>query len=167
MSAPPMKFLHDPAMRVSVMELAEIIGTDPITIDNWLRRKIISRAPGVRKFKYRLFAAEEVYKTALKSELVNLGIQPSLANDAINAFWKEWDAKQFSEAQNLYAIIVLSKGQWTITLCVRKNSGGPLYKLRKGKSSEEMDLPKKAFAVIPISDVFERVSSKISGLFGG
>jgi hypothetical protein len=30
-----------------------------------------------------------------------------------------------------------------------------------------MELPKQAFAMIPISDVLERMSSKMSGLFGG
>jgi hypothetical protein len=49
-----------------------------------------------------------------------------------------------------------------VALCSQKNSKGPLYKFGKVKSTEEMELPKQAFAVIPISDVFERVSGKLS-----
>ena len=40
-----------------------------------------------------------------------------------------------------------------------KNLGDHLYKFGKIRNRlEEMELPKQAFAVIPISDVFERVS---------
>jgi hypothetical protein len=165
-----MKFLHDAMIRVSVTELAEIIDTDPMTIDNWLRRKIISRAsPGGRKLKNRLFWTEEVYKTALKNELVELGVPPSSANDAVNAVWKEWDKKDPPEGWNVYAVILPSNDTWVVSLCSQKVSGGSLYKLEKSmgrKSIEEMDLPKKAFAVIPISDVFDRVTSKLSELLG-
>ena len=34
------------------------------------------------------------------------------------------------------------------------------------KSIEERDFPKQAFAVIPISEVLERVNSKLSELLG-
>jgi len=34
------------------------------------------------------------------------------------------------------------------------------------KSIEETDLPKQAFAVIPISNVFERIEKKLSELLG-
>ncbi len=44
----------------------------------------------------------------------------------------------------------------------QKMAGGrPLYKLGKSmgsKTIEEMDLPKQAFAMIPMSDVFDRVT---------
>jgi hypothetical protein len=50
--------------------------------------------------------------------------------------------------------------------CARKKiSGGPLYKLEKSmgrKLIEEINLPKQAFAVIPISNVFDRVRIKLS-----
>ena len=61
-----MTLLHGSTTRVSVTELAEIIDTDPTTIDNWLRRKIITRAPlWGRKLTKRLFSAEEIYKISL------------------------------------------------------------------------------------------------------
>jgi hypothetical protein len=47
----------------------------------------------------------------------------------------------------------------------KKVWGGTLYKFGKSmgaKSSQEMVLPKQAFAVIPISDILDRVSSKLS-----
>jgi hypothetical protein len=165
-----MTLLHGSTTRVSVTELAEIIDTDPTTIDNWLRRKIITRAPlWGRKLTKRLFSAEEIYKTALKNELVKLGISPSSANDAVSALWKEWDKRERPEGRKVYAVVLPTNGNWTVALCSQKVSGGPLYKLEKSmrsKSIEEMDLPKRAFAVIPISDVFERVSSKLSELLG-
>jgi phage terminase Nu1 subunit (DNA packaging protein) len=59
-----MKLLHDSTVLVSAAELAEIIGVDLQTVNNWIRRDIISRTPiGGRKLRYRLFSAEEVYKT--------------------------------------------------------------------------------------------------------
>jgi hypothetical protein len=50
-----------------------------------------------------------------------------------------------------------------VALCSQKISGGPLYKFGKSKSIDEMELPKQA---LPISEVFERVSSKLSELLG-
>ena len=159
---------HGSTTRVSVMELAEIIDTDPTTIDNWLRRKIITRAPiRGRKLTKRLFSADEIYKTALKNELVKLGISPSTANDVVNAFWKEWDKREGPEGRKVYAVVLPGNGNWTVALCSQKVSGGPLYKLEKsmgGKPIEEMDFPKRAFAVIPVSDVFERVNGNLSEL---
>jgi len=51
-------------------------------------------------------------------------------------------------------------------VCAKKSrGGGTLYKFGKSmgaKSSQEMVLPKQAFAVIPISDILDRVSCKLS-----
>jgi hypothetical protein len=59
-----------------------VLGTDLETVNNWIRRGIISRARiGGRKLRNRLFSTEEVYKTALKNELVKLGIPPSPASE--------------------------------------------------------------------------------------
>jgi hypothetical protein len=73
-------------------------------------------------------------------------------------------------AQGCYAVVLPGNGNRTVALCSQKISGGPLYKLEKsmggGKSTEEMDFPKRAFAVVPVSDVFECVSSKLSELLG-
>ena len=47
-----------------------------------------------------------------------------------------------------------------------KTFWGTIIKSENPNRSEEMEFPKQAFAVIPISDVFERVSSKLSELLG-
>jgi hypothetical protein len=107
--------------------------------------------------------------TALKNELVELGIPPSSANDAVNAVWKEWDKKDAPEGRSIYALVLPSNDKWTVELCSRKASGGPIYKLGKStgsKSIVEVDLPQQASALIPISDIFDRVSSTLAELLG-
>jgi hypothetical protein len=44
-------------------------------------------------------------------------------------------------------------------LCSQKPSGGTLHKL--GRSGGEIEFPKHAFAVLPISNVFECVTNKL------
>jgi hypothetical protein len=165
-----MKFLSDNAILVSAAELGEVIGADLETVKNWIRREIITRAPiGGRQLRNRLFSTEEVYKTALKHELVNLGIPPSPASEAVNTLWKVWDKKDSPEGRSLYALALPNKDKWTVELCSRKASGGALYKLGKStgsKSIVEVDLPQQASALIPISDIFDRVSSKLAELLG-
>ena len=158
------------AVVVSAAELAEVIGTDLLTVNNWIRRGIIRRTPiGGRQVKSRLFANEEVYKAALTNEVVKLGIPPSSASDAVNILWKEWDGKEPPGKQNLYAVVLPSKGKLTVALCTQNKSGGPLYRLKFGgnKSRVEMELPKQSFAVIPISDVIESANSRMSELLLG
>ena len=136
-------------------------------MNNWLRYGIVTRARvGGRQLRNRLFSADEVYKTALKNELVKLGIPPSQASEAVNTLWKEWGKKDTPEGWKIYALLWPSNDKWIVALCSLKISGGPLYKFGKTKSSQEMELPKQTFAVIPMSNVFERVSSKLSRLLG-
>ena len=69
----PMVLMPDTVF-VSAAELAEIIGADLETVNNWIRRGIINRTPiGRRPLRNRLFSKEEAYKSALKQELVRLG----------------------------------------------------------------------------------------------
>ena len=154
---------------ITAPELAKLIGTDMETINNWIRRGVISRVPiGGRQLKARLFSTDEVYKAALTSELVRLGIQPSPAMEASNSVWKEWEKKDVTEGQKIYALVMPDKDGWVVELCWRKASGGSLYRWgRTGSKSAEMELPGHAFAVIPISDIFEYVSRKMSALLGG
>jgi hypothetical protein len=165
-----MKLLRDTETMLSAFELGQIIEIDRETVNNWNRRDLISRfAPGGRRIRHRLFSTEELYKTALMKELVDLNIQPSAAREAVNVLWKEWGKKDAPDGWEVYAMLVPSNDKWNVALCSQKISGGPLYKLGKSmgsKSVEEMELPKRAFAVIPISDIFERVSSKLSELLG-
>ena len=152
---------------VTVSELAEIVGVDLDTINNWVRYDIISRARlGGRQLRSRLFSTEEVYKTALIRELVQLGIPPSSASEAVDAIWEEWRATEAPKGQKVYAVVVPTKGKWTAALCSQGSSGGPLYQ-GTGSGRVQIELPKHASALIPISDVFEYVSRKISALLGG
>jgi hypothetical protein len=165
-----MKPLPDSSTLVSSAELAEIVGTDLETVNNWIRRGIISRTPiGGRQLRNRLFSTEEVYKTALKNELVKLSVLPSSAHEAVNAIWKEWNKKEAPEGWNIYAVVMTSGEKWRAELCSQKESKGPLYKYKSGKatgtkSAAEMELPKQAFLVIPFSGILERVSGKLSEL---
>ena len=154
---------------ITAPELAKLIATDMETINNWIRRGVISRVPiGGRQLKARLFSTDEVYKAALTSELVRLGIQPSPAMEASNSIWNAWEKKNAPEGQKIYALVMPDKDGWVVELCWRKASGGSLYRWgRTGSKSAEMELPKHAFAVIPISDIFEYVSRKMSALLGG
>jgi hypothetical protein len=162
-----MKPLSDISVLVSAAELGQIVGIDIDTVNNWVRYGIITRARiGGRQLRNRLFSADEVYKTALKNELIRLGIPPSQASEAINTLWKEWGKKEVPEGWNVYAVLTPSNGKWVVALCSQKTSGGPLYKLGKSKLTEEMKLPKQTFAVIPISEVLERVGQKLSELLG-
>jgi hypothetical protein len=97
---------------------------------------------------------------------VRLGIPPSQASEAVNALWKEWGKKDTPEGWNVYAVLWPSNDKWVVALCSQKLSGGPLYNFGKSKSAEEMELPNQTCALIPISDVFDRVSGKLSELLG-
>ena len=158
---------------VSAAELAEIIGADLETVNNWIRRGIINRTPiGQRPLRNRLFSKEEVYKTALKNELVKLGIPPSPASDAVNTLWKDWDRKEPAGKHKLYAVVLPNNGKLTVP-CARKRNLEDRYTntnlvLRGGrKSMGEMDLPQQAFAVIPISAVLDSANSRLSELLLG
>jgi hypothetical protein len=84
----------------------------------------------------------------------------------VNTLWKEWGKKDAPEGWKVYAVLWPSNDKWIVALCSQKPSGGQLYKFGKSKSTEEMELPTRTFAMIPISDVFERVSSTLSELLG-
>jgi hypothetical protein len=128
------------------------------TINNWIRRGIISRTPigGRGQLRNRLFSTDEVYKTALTSELVKLGIAPSSAHEVVNALWKEWDRKNLPEGGKFYAVLFPTDDKWMVAMCWQKQSGGPVYKAAKStgnKSPQEMALPSKPFVMVPISDI--------------
>jgi hypothetical protein len=84
----------------------------------------------------------------------------------VDAIWEEWGTKEPSEGQKVYAVVVPSKDKWMAVLRSQGPSMGPLYQ-GIGSGRVQMDLPKQPFAGIPISDIFERVSRKMSALLGG
>jgi hypothetical protein len=162
-----MKSLLETNTLFSAAELGAAIGADLETVNNWIRRGIISRAPiGGRQLRHRLFSTEEVYRAALTRELVKLGIPPSLASDAVNEVWRELDKKEISDGKNIYGIISTLDEKWTASLCSQNISGGPLYKLGKSSTSkaEEIEFPKGAFAVLPISEVAAHLAKKLAEL---
>jgi hypothetical protein len=80
--------------------------------------------------------------------------------------WVRWDKRE-AEGRRIYAVLVPSYEGWTVLLCWQKPSGGALYKFGKStasKSNDEFQLPERAFAVIPISSVFARVTKRLMGL---
>jgi hypothetical protein len=150
---------------ITAPELAEIVGADQETINNWIRRGIISRVPiGGRQLKARLFSTDEVYKAAITNELVRLGIQPSPASEAANQVWREWEKKPAGQGEKVYAVMVPNKDGWTIELCSRKVSGGLLFRWGRGSKSVEVELPKQAFAVVPVSDIVSCIATQLADL---
>ena len=125
-----------------------------------------ARQLGGRQLRNRLFSTEEVYRTAMKNELVKLGIRPSQATKQSTSSGRTGARRTFrrdGKSTRCCGRAMIS-GVWRY---VRKNFLGDHYiNLGKSKSTEDMDLPKQAFAVIPISDVLGRISSKLSELLG-
>lgn len=170
-----MKILLDTNVLVSATELGEAIGADAESINNWIRRDVISRAPigGRQIARHRLFKPEEVYRAALTNELVQLKIPPSSAGEAASQLWKEgvkvelwkqWEEEVLLSGKNIYAVISPSGDSWTASLCWQNLSGGPLYRILKRPTPgavEEIELPKRAFVTIPLSEVFARVTRKL------
>jgi hypothetical protein len=86
-----------------------------------------------------------------------LGIPPSSASEAVNELLGEMGLEGGVGTENLRDDIAEPQ------LCWQKLSGGPLRKFgRRTQTIQEMEFPKQAFAMIPISDVFDRVTTKLS-----
>jgi hypothetical protein len=157
----------DAAMIVSASELGEIVGIDLETINNWLRRGIINRSTvGGRQLRNRLFSTEEVYKAALTNELVHLGIAPSLASDAVNDLWKEWQRAQLRNEGDIYAVISPNNQKRFVVSWWQKQSRGHLRHLASSADPSTPDLLAEAFAVVPISVVIAGVTRRLAILVG-
>jgi hypothetical protein len=163
-----MKLLLDSDALISATELVELIGADPESVSNWIRREIINRSPlGGRSTRNRLFSTEEVYKTVLKYELIKLGLPPSSASDAVNDLWKVWWAQELPEGKDICAILVPNGDKWSAVLCWQKKSGGPLYKSTKQSGftgSVQLESPRQAFVALPLSDIFADVTKRLTAL---
>jgi MerR HTH family regulatory protein len=145
-------------------ELAEAIGADPETIKNWVRRGIISRTRiGGRQMPNRLFSADEVYKTAVRYELVKLGLAPSAATEAVNTIWDQCNGTDILKEKDVYAILFPIDEKWTTVFCSQREQGGPLYKLPKlaARSLETIRLPDRAFAMVPITGTLTRITKRL------
>jgi hypothetical protein len=165
-----MKALPHESALFSSAELAEAIGADLDTINNWVRRGIIVRARiGGRHMPNRLFSADEVYKTALKYELVKFGLPPSSATEAVNSIWKQCDRKDLFDKKQIYAVLFPTNDKWTTILCWQSEPGGGLYKFARSSAlrAEKILLPDRAFAVIPISGTLTRIAKRFDSLLEG
>jgi len=157
MDAVTITLLRDPTIMVSAAELGKMIGIDMDTLSNWNRRDLISRfEPGGRRLRTRLYSVEQVYKTALMKELVDLHIPPLAAREAVNAIWRQLNKRAAPEEPDIYAMLMpTGREEWNVTLCARKEPNGPLYKYKPPKSTstpEGVELPKQAFAPRNVSD---------------
>ena len=163
-----MKVLLDSNALITASELVEIVGADPESISNWIRRGIITRsALGGRVTRNRLFSTAEVYKTALTYELIKTGLSPSSASDAVNELWKMWWARELPEGKNVCAILSPTSDKWSASLCWQKKSGGALYKSTKQSGftgAAQIDLPSQVFVVLPLSDVLAKVTTSLLAL---
>jgi hypothetical protein len=156
--------LPDPTA-VSAAELGEIVGIDRETVNNWLRRGIITRASvGGRLLRTRLFSADQVYKAALTKELVGLGLAPSAASLAVKDVWKEWQRLDLREGGNFYAVIFPNEPKSSVIFWWQKRSGGVLSQLSSGSDAVGFNIPRQSFAVIPISDVVAEVGKRLARL---
>ncbi len=165
-----MKSLPRESALFSSAELAEAIGADLETIKNWVRRGIISRTPiGGRYMPNRLFSADEVYKTAVKHELVKLGLPPSSATEAVSSIWKQCNTNDLLGRKQIYAIVLPADDKWTAALCWQKETGGGLYKFSRSTAAraEAVRLPDRAFAVIPISETLTGIAKRLDSLMEG
>jgi hypothetical protein len=162
------KLLLDSDALISASELVDIVGADPESVSNWIRRGIITRSPlGGRTTRNRLFSTKEVYKTVLRYELIKTGLSPSSANDAVGELWKGWFPPELPEGKNVYAILAPTGDKWSASLCWQKKSGGALNKSTKQSGftgSAQMELPNRAFVVLPLSDVLAEVTTRLMRL---
>ncbi len=157
----------DTGILLTVLELEEIVGIDPVTTNNWLRRGIIQRhSIGGRRLRSRLFSAEQVYKAAVINELVRLGLQPFAASEAVNELWRHWNATEVQQGRKLYALVSPREWKgWKVQLGWQRPSGGALYGLgRPNSPPSPIELPEQVSIIIPISNLFSIVSSKLGKL---
>jgi hypothetical protein len=162
-----MKSLPHEATLFTLAELAEAVGADLETIKNWVRRGIISRARiGGRQMSNRFFSANEVYKTAITYELVNLGLSPSAATEAVSTIWEQYNRNDFFEHKQIYAIFYPIDDKWTVVLCSQREQGGPLYRFTRStaRSREKIRLPDRAFSVVPITGTFSRIAKRLESV---
>jgi hypothetical protein len=161
-----MKSLPHEGALFTLAELAGAIGADVETVKNWVRRGIVSRARvGGRQMRTRLFTAPDVYQTAVMYELVKLGLAPSAATQAAKVIWTKCDTDHFREGKQIYAILFRINDKWTTILCSQREEGGPLYKLSPpARTQEKIQMPDRAFAMVPITGRLADISIKLEGI---
>jgi len=143
---PNTEISHRSSNLFNATEVAETIGTDLETINEWLEVGAIDRAV----FGGGRFSKYELQRAALTFEMVTLGLAPSRARGIV---WEmEYDLQEIwagtiSNQYKAYAVVIPNKQKkWLTIWC---------WKISK----EEIDPSPQSHIVLPISDIFARISN--------
>ena len=136
----------------SAEEVAETIGSDLETVNEWLEVGAIDRAI----FGGGQFSKYELHRAALVFELVKFGLSPSCAKDVIREM--EYDLQQvwgrMPSHFKAYAIIIPTSREWLVSWCWKS-------------STETIDpLPMEDHIILPVSDILARVTTETKQVRG-
>ena len=136
----------------SAEEVAETIGADLETVNEWLEVGAIDRAI----FGGGQFSKYELHRAALVFELVKFGLSPSCAEDVIREM--EYDLQQvwgrMPSHFKAYAIIIPTSREWLVSWCWKS-------------STETIDpLPMEDHIILPVSDILARVTTETKQVRG-
>ena len=152
---------------VSSVELAQIAGVELETINNWIRRGIIRRSRiGGRQLRNRLFSVDEIYKTALKNELVKLGIQPSSANEAVDQLWKIEKITELVRGKDIYVALSKTGDGWFAFLFRAKSSTTSFSVHPQFSEIKNFNPFNQPCVLIPLSNIFSRIERNLSNVLG-
>jgi len=140
----------------SAREVAQRIGADLETINEWLEVGAIDRAV----FGGGRFSKYELQRAALTLELVKLGLAPPCARAVVwemendlQQIWGEAISKQYKA----YAIVIPNnQKKWLVFWC---------WKTSTKTSTEEIEPTTRGDIILPVSDILARVcqSNQASG----
>ena len=130
----------------SAEKVAETIGADLETVNEWLEVGAIDRAI----FGGGQFSKYELHRAALVFELVKFGLPPSCAKDVIREM--EYDLQQIwsriPSSFKAYLILIPTRRKWLVSW---------LWK----PSTEAIDrLPVQDHIILPVSDILARVTDE-------
>ena len=131
----------------SASEVAETIGADLETINEWLEVGAIDRVV----FGGGRFSKYELQRAALTLELVKLGLAPSCARDVV---WEmEYDLQQIwgeaiSKQYKAYAIVIPNKQKRWLVFWSWKTS------------TEEIESTARGDIILPVSDILAHVANQ-------
>jgi hypothetical protein len=136
----------------SAEEVAETIGADLETVNEWLEVGAIDRAI----FGGGQFSKYELHRAALVFELVKFGLSPSCAKDLIREM--EYDLQQIwsriPSSFKAYLILIPTRRKWLVSW---------LWK----PSTEAIDrLPVQDHIILPVSDILARVTDETKQVRG-
>jgi len=136
----------------SAEEVAETIGADLETVNEWLEVGAIDRAI----FGGGQFSKYELHRAALVFELVKFGLPPSCAKDVIREM--EYDLQQvwgrMPSHFKAYVIIIPTSRKWLVSWCWKS-------------STETIDpLPMEDHIILPVSDILARVTTETKQVRG-